>query len=69
MNETPNVEYPPEGYDRYEPYIPKEYRFTTYRESWKKCRCGRVAQWRDRWCPTCGQKLGTPIIEYKDGQI
>ena len=47
-------------YNKHETYIPTEFAYIDYERSWKKCRCGRVAQMRDNWCPACGQKLGIP---------
>lgn len=51
------------SYDRNELYIPTEYQMVDYQNSWKKCHCGRVAHFNDRFCPSCGQHLGRPEIE------
>lgn len=50
-------------YNLNEPYIPVEFAYIDYERSWKKCRCGRVVLMRDRFCPSCGQKLGQPQFE------
>lgn len=43
-------------------YIPTEYQLADYRNSWKKCHCGRQTWFNDNWCPACGQHLGMPNI-------
>ena len=50
-------------HNRLLPYIPIEYQIIDYRQSWKKCHCGRQTWFNDNWCPACGQKLGFPNIE------
>ena len=44
-------------------YIPTEYQIIDYRQSWKKCHCGRQTWMNDNWCPACGQKLGRPSAD------
>ena len=51
------------SYNRNELYIPTEYQITDYQNSWKKCHCGRVTRFNDRFCPSCGQHLGRPDFE------
>ena len=46
-------------------YIPTEFRLIDYRNSWKKCHCGRQTWMNDNYCPSCGQRLGMPNI-YED---
>lgn len=43
-----------------EPYMPIEFAYIDLQRSWKKCWCGRITNFRDRYCPSCGQKLGKP---------
>ena len=50
------------SYDRNELYIPTEYQIIDYQNSWKKCHCGRVTRFNDRFCPSCGQHLGRPEL-------
>lgn len=44
-------------------YIPTEYQIIDYRQSWKKCHCGRQTWFNDNFCPACGQRLGRPSID------
>ena len=44
----------------HEPYEAVEYKWIDYKNSWKKCKCGRVTHFLDNYCPTCGQKLAMP---------
>lgn len=48
--------------NKWEAFIPVEFAIIDYQRSWKKCRCGRITNLRDNWCPSCGQKLGFPEI-------
>jgi hypothetical protein len=50
-------------HDRNLVFHPTEYELKNYRNSWKKCHCGRQTWFNDNWCPACGQKLGFPNIE------
>lgn len=44
-------------------YIPTEYQIINYRQSWKKCHCGRQTWFNDNFCPACGQRLGRPSMD------
>ena len=44
-------------------YIPTKYQIIDYRNSWKKCHCGRQTWFNDNWCPSCGQRLGRPSMD------
>ena len=45
------------------PFIPTEYKIINYRQSWKKCHCGRQTWFNDNFCPACGQRLGRPSMD------
>ena len=50
-------------HDRNIRYIPTEYQINGYRNSWKKCHCGRQTWFNDNFCPACGQRLGRPSMD------
>lgn len=50
-------------HDRNIRYIPTEYQIINYRQSWKKCHCGRQTWFNDNFCPACGQRLGKPSMD------
>ena len=50
-------------HDRNVKYIPTEYQIINYRQSWKKCHCGRQTWFNDNFCPACGQHLGRPSMD------
>ena len=50
-------------WNKHDIYIPTEFQVIDYQRSWKKCHCGRQTWMNDNYCPSCGQKLGMPIIE------
>ena len=50
-------------HDRNIRYIPNEYQIINYRQSWKKCHCGRQTWFNDNFCPACGQRLGKPSMD------
>jgi hypothetical protein len=47
----------------FEIFTPVEFAYIDYNNSWKKCRCGRITLMKDNWCPSCGQRLGTPVLD------
>jgi hypothetical protein len=47
-------------HDRNVKYIPTEFQIINYKQSWKKCHCGRQTWFNDNFCPGCGQRLGKP---------
>lgn len=49
-------------WNKHDRYIPTEFRLIDYRNSWKKCHCGRQTWINDNYCPSCGQRLGMPNI-------
>lgn len=49
-----------EVWNIHDPFVPTQYEFKGYLDSWKQCRCGRICNMHDRYCGTCGQKLGFP---------
>ena len=50
-------------YNRDIRYIPTEYQIINYKQSWKKCHCGRQTWFNDNFCPGCGQRLGRPSMD------
>ena len=50
-------------WNKNERYIPTEYQIINYRQSWKKCHCGRQTWFNDNFCPACGQRLGRPSMD------
>ena len=53
----------PDTHNRLDRYIPVEYQWIAWGQSWKKCHCGRVTGFTDNFCPSCGQHLGRPNME------
>lgn len=51
-------------WNKHEAYEPTEFQRISWRESWKKCHCGRQTWINDNYCPGCGQKLGMPKAYY-----
>lgn len=51
-------------HDRNVKYIPTEFQIINYKQSWKKCHCGRQTWFNDNYCPACGQRLGKPENYY-----
>ena len=60
VEETPKFEQLP--YNKRDRYIPTEFQIINYRNSWKKCYCGRQTWMNDNYCPGCGQRLGIPTM-------
>lgn len=50
-------------------FYPTVYQIIDYNNSWKQCHCGRRTLMRDRFCPACGQKLGTPLFEEENTNV
>ena len=50
-------------HDKNVKYIPTVFQIIDYRQSWKKCHCGRQTWFNDNFCPGCGQRLGRPSMD------